>query len=825
MTSSSLETYNNKRDFKRTSEPQGVIAPSGGNRFVVQKHEATRLHYDFRLELDGVLLSWAITRGPSLDPAEKRLAVRTEDHPLSYAEFEGTIPDGSYGAGTVMLWDRGTWEPEGDPHEGLRTGKLRVKLQGERMQGAWILIRMSGTKRENWLLRKVADDQAIDGGSLTQRYTSSVKTGRSMTAVAGRTTTSKKKSVSRKPAQSGQEGATATQRPGFHTLQLATLVDEAPVGTDWLHETKYDGYRCLLVKQGTNVIAYTRYGNDWSDRFKALTAEAQAIPAQRVLLDGEVVVLDANGRSDFARLQNAMREGAPLDFFAFDLLALDDEDLTGLPLRERKARLEKLLGGLPAGSRLHFSPHRQGDGRAALTAACRSGFEGIVSKRADAPYLGRRSETWLKVKCLARQEFVIIGWTPSTKRAGFASLLLGLVDGEQLRYAGRVGTGFTRERAADIAARLARLETEAPPASNVPARVSGFARWVRPALVAEVTFTEFTRDGIARHPSFVGLRDDKPAELVEAEHAEPLQQIGKKASSAGGTITSHGVQISSPDREQYPAAHITKRDLVAYYERVGALMLPHIRNRPLTLIRCPRGQGQRCFVQQHAAAGFPEAVKRVAITEASGATEEHVFVEDLAGILACVQMGVLEIHGWASRAAALEAPDRLVFDLDPDPSVSFRSVADAALLIRDRLQEDGLVSWPMLSGGKDIHVIVPLERADWLSLGAYAKQFAEALERDAPRQFTSDMAKVDRKGRIFVDYLRNERGATAVMPYSTRAKPSASVAAPVAWEDLGSITSAQEFTVRGILNGEAPEPAKWSEEPQHLPQRTPAKSV
>jgi bifunctional non-homologous end joining protein LigD len=323
----------------------------------------------------------------------------------------------------------------------------------------------------------------------------------------------------------------------------------------------------------------------------------------------------------------------------------------------------------------------------------------------------------------------------------------------------------------------------------------------------------------------VGLRDDKPAELVEAEHAEPLQQIGKKASGAGGTITSHGVQISSPDRDQYPEAHITKRDLVAYYERVGELMLPHIRNRPLTLIRCPRGQGQRCFVQQHAAASFPEAVKRVAITEASGATEMHVFVEDLAGILACVQMGVLEFHGWASRAAALEAPDRLVFDLDPDPSVSFRSVADAAFLIRDRLQEDGLVSRPMLSGGKGIHVIVPLARTDWPSLSAYAKHFAEALERDAPRQFTSDMAKADRKGRIFVDYLRNERGATAVMPYSTRAKPTASVAAPVAWERLGSITSAQEFTVRRFLDGEAPEPAKWSEQAQHLPQRTPAKSV
>ncbi|MGH1588881.1 DNA ligase D [Methylobacterium phyllosphaerae] len=820
MTSSSLETYNSKRDFKRTSEPLGVIAPSGGNRFVVQKHESTRLHYDFRLELDGVLISWAITRGPSLDPAEKRLAVRTEDHPLSYAEFEGTIPDGSYGAGTVMLWDRGTWEPEGDPHEGLREGKLRVKLLGERMQGAWMLIRMSGAKRENWLLSKVADDQAADeGGSLTERHTSSIKTGRSMLAIAGRTGTPKKKAASRKPAQPEHGSRSAHQRPtpSFRALQLATLVDEAPVGQDWLHETKYDGYRCLLVKEGAKVTAYTRYGNDWSDRFKALTVEAQTIPAQRALLDGEVVVLDAKGRSDFARLQNAMREDAPLEFFAFDLLALEDEDLTGLPLRERKVRLEKLLSGLPASSRLHFSPHRQGDGHAALEAACRRGFEGIVSKQADAPYLGRRSETWLKVKCLARQEFVIVGWIPSTKRAGIASLLLGLKDGEQLRYAGRVGTGFTRERAADIAARLAPLETVAAPISNIPSRVAGSARWVRPALVAEVTFTEFTRAGIARHPSFVGLRDDKPAELVKAEYAKPLRHMSKKATGAGGTITSHGVQISSPDREQYLDAHITKRDLVAYYERVGALMVPHIRHRPLTLIRCPRGQGQRCFVQQHAAKGFPEAIKRVAITEASGATEEHVFVEDLAGILACVQMGVLEFHGWGSRAAALEAPDRLIFDLDPDPSVSFRGVADAAFLIRDRLQEDGLTSWPMLSGGKGIHVVVPLARTDWPKLSAFAKHFAEALERDAPRQFTSDMAKVDRKGRIFVDYLRNERGATAVMPYSTRAKPSASVAAPLTWGDLGSITSAQEFTVRRFLDGEAPELSKWSEEPQHLP--------
>jgi len=818
MASNRLDTYNKKRDFARTGEPRGEVEQAGGHRFIVQKHEATRLHYDFRLELDGVLLNWAVTRGPSLDPAEKRLAVRTEDHPVSYAEFEGTIPEGSYGAGTVLLWDHGTWVPEGDPHEGLRTGKLRFSLHGERMRGAWMLIRMRGAKRENWLLRKIADEHAGDADRLTESYTSSIKTGRSMAAVAGRAGTAKKASTSRKAPKSAQGSRSARpSRPiGFRALQLATLVDEAPAGRDWLHETKYDGYRCLLVKDGTKVAAYTRYGNDWTDRFKSLMAEVQALPAQHALLDGEVVVLDAKGRSDFARLQNAMREAAPLDFFSFDLLALDGKDLTGLPLRERKAQLQKLLGELPASSRVHFSRHQVGGGPAALEAACRSGFEGIVSKQADAPYTGRRSETWLKVKCLARQEFVIIGWTPSTKREGFASLLLGLKEGDQLCYAGRVGTGFTRERIADIAERLTPLQASSAPVPDVPARIAVSANWVKPSLVAEITFTEFTQDGIARHPSFVGLRDDKPADEVAAEHATPLGRTATKTARTGGVMTSHGIRISSPEREQYPEAHVTKRDLVAYYERIADVMLPHIRNRPLTLIRCPRGVGERCFVQQHAAAGFPDAVRRVAITEASGEVEEHFFIEDLAGILACVQMGGLEFHGWGSRVGALEAPDRLVFDLDPDPFVPFRSVVDAAHLIRDRLLNDGITAWPMLSGGKGIHVVVPLTGADWPSTRAYAKHFAEALERDAPQQFTSDMAKADRQGRIFVDYLRNERGLTAVMPYSTRAKAVASVAMPLDWEQLGSIESAQAFTVRRVLEEGPLQPADWAQMPQHL---------
>ncbi|CAO4194161.1 Multifunctional non-homologous end joining protein LigD [Methylorubrum extorquens] len=819
MATNSLDTYNEKRDFTRTSEPQGEIAAGEGHRFIVQKHEATRLHYDLRLELDGVLLSWAVTRGPSLVPAEKRLAVRTEDHPTSYAEFEGTIPDDSYGAGTVMLWDRGTWVPHGDPHEGLRTGKLRFNLHGERMRGAWMLIQMRGAKRENWLLRKIADAEAGTAETLTENSTSSIKTGRSMEAIAGRRRTEKKPSTSREGKKSEKEGRSAHQPAllGFRPLQLATLVSEAPTGEDWLYETKYDGYRCLLVKDGAKAAAYTRYGNDWSDRFKALIEEVQAVPAKQAVLDGEVVVLDAEGRSDFARLQNAMRENAPLDFFAFDLLALDGEDLTGLPLRERKARLEKLLSGLPPGSRLHFSPHQVGEGPAALKSACRHGFEGIVAKKLDGTYVSRRSETWLKVKCLARQEFVLIGWTPGTKRAGFASLLLGLKEGEKLRYAGRVGTGFTRERITDIAARLAPLGASSAPVSDVPARIAKTARWVVPSLVAEITFSEFTREGIARHPSFVGLRDDKPADEVSAEHAKALGRKSTKSARDGVMMTSQGIRISSPEREQYPEAHITKRDLVAYYERIAEVMLPHIRNRPLTLIRCPRGVAERCFIQQHAAAGFPDAVKRVTIRETSGEVEEHFYVEDIGGILACVQMGVLEFHGWGSRSSALEAPDRLVFDLDPDPSVTFRSVAEAAYLIRDRLLGDGMRSWPMLSGGKGIHVVVPLTEADWPRVSAFAKQFAEMLEKDAPQRFTSDMAKADRKGRIFVDYLRNERGLTAVMPYSTRAKANATVAMPLAWEDLGAIETAQEFAVRRVLEEGASQGMDWAQTPQRLP--------
>jgi len=814
-----LEEYNRKRDFKRTPEPKGAPVRSSRKKltFLVQKHAATRLHYDLRLEWEGVLLSWAVTRGPSLDPGEKRLAVRTEDHPKTYGSFEGIIPKGEYGGGTVMLWDRGTWEPLHDPAEGLREGKLHFRIHGERMTGGWALVRMRGRtngKRENWLLIKERDEIAADAGdTLVEDHQTSVKTGRSMEEIAtdraAEVWTSNRKSDDPSPARTC---AAATKRksggtpPPFRKPQLATLVDAVPEGDGWLHEVKFDGYRCLAAVGGGKVRCYSRSGLDWTDKFASVAEALAGLNCDSALIDGEVVARsDATG-SQFSALQKALGAGGALTYYAFDLLSLDGADLTGKPLSERKDRLDSLLAQLRSDDRIQYSEHVQGNGPKVLAAICNGGQEGIVAKRADAPYRGVRTHAWLKVKCSKRQEFVIGGWSPTDKKSRpFSSLLLGTFEDGRLRYRGRVGAGLTANMLETLAARLQTDAQKKNPFADVPRPVARTAHWVAPKHVAEVRFTEFTADGHVRHGVFLGLREDKEAREVTLEQPS-------SAPDAGAAIV-HGVRLTHPDRVVFPNQGLTKRDLVAYYEAVAGRMMPLIENRPLSLVRCPQGRGAKCFFQKHASEGFPKALSEVGIEESSGERKPYLYVRDLASVVAAVQMGTLEFHIWGCRTDAVEKPDRLVFDLDPDDGLSFAVVKSAASDVRDRLADIGLKTSLMVTGGKGLHVIALLRRsANWDQVKDFAKGFAQAMTSSEPDRFVATMSKAKRKGKIFIDWLRNDRGSTAIAPYSTRARAGAPVAMPVAWSELAELRAANGFTSADAIARMA-EPDPWASRP------------
>ena len=784
MTADPLATYNAKRDFARTAEPAGKRGKARTKElaFVVQKHSATRLHWDFRLELDGVLLSWAVTRGPSTDTKDRRLAVRTEDHPLDYGSFEGTIPKGQYGGGTVMLWDCGTWEPIDEPRAGVKDGKFHFILHGERMKGEWVLIRLKpdeGKKasRENWLLFKIADKSA-GGDDLVATHVTSVSTKRGMDDIT------KGPKVWAKTKRPG-----TAKPPAFRDPQLATLVDMPPTGSDWLHETKYDGYRALIAVGGSKAVAYTRSGLDWTDKFAAVATAAASLPCDSALIDTEICALDADGRPSFGKLQAALKDGGPLVAFAFDLLERDGVDMAKAPLTERKAALAKLLADAEAP--LFYAEHVRGGGERMFAALCGAGYEGVVSKRADALYRGGRTKAWLKSKCTKRQEFVIGGWSTSDKGRGFASLLLGVQDKDGLRYAGRVGTGFDDRTLAALTARLEGLAADVSPfAGKLTAEARRRAHWVRPALVAEVAFAEFTPDGNVRHASFIGLRDDKAASEVVAE-----KPASKPAPAAGKALDKLGVKITSPDRIVFPDLGLTKQALAEYYALLGEAILADMAKRPISLVRCPLGRGKACFFQKHDSGMFPDSVHHIPIAETDGKQEDYLYVEDVAGIVACVQMGTIEFHGWGSRVADLERPDRLVCDLDPDEGLGFEAVKAAALLIRDRLKKLGLESLPMVTGGKGVHVVAPLlPDADWPAVKQWARDFAEKLAGERPDEFTATMSKAKRKGRIFIDWLRNQRGATAVMPYSVRARDGAGVAVPLSWKQLADTAAGNSFT-------------------------------
>lgn len=789
-----LARYNAKRDFSKTAEPAGEVGQDGGHLFMVQKHDATRLHWDLRLEMDGVLKSWAVTRGPSPDPEDKRLAVRTEDHPLSYATFEGTIPSGEYGGGTVMLWDRGAWQPvKGKSAKDLAKGHLHFVLHGERMKGEWLLIRLKPRPRErneNWLLRKIDDEYAGGSGDLVDRALTSVATGRTMDEIAAgskpKTQSSSRRRRGPGPAKEPKKKPDPSLRrddekrlPGFRALQLATLVDSVPAGSAWLHEAKYDGYRLLLAVGDSAAKAYTRTGLDWSDRFPAIVEAAGRLDGTG-LIDGEAVALDSDGKPSFSALQDALkRDGGDLTFFAFDLLSRDGEDLTRLSNLERK---DLLRGVIPSDGPIVFAEHVVGEGEKLFAALCREGFEGIVSKRSDAPYLGRRTRNWLKIKCTRRQEFVIVGWMPSNARGrGFRALLLGLNEGGTLRYAGKVGTGFDAARMEELSEKLATLATDRPPVAAPRAAARG-AHWVKPRLVAEIAFAEFTADNVVRHASFIGLREDKGVADVKAEKPAETPEPP--------------VRISSRERVIYPDSGITKGQLADYYARVSGLMMPWLAGRPISLVRCPQGRAKKCFFQKHDSGSFGEHVHHVPIREKDGGTEDYLYVNDVDGLLACVQMGTIEFHGWGSRVPKIERPDRLVFDLDPDEGLGFAAVRTAALDLKRALGDLGLVAFAMLSGGKGVHVIAPLTpKAEWPAVKDFTQRFALALSQAEPDRFVATMSKAKRKGMIFIDWLRNQRGSTAILPYAARARPHAPVAAPVGWDELRDIDDASRFTV------------------------------
>ena len=807
--------------------------------YVVQKHAASRLHYDFRLELDGTLKSWAVPKGPSLDPSQKRLAVHVEDHPLEYAKFEGIIPPKQYGAGTVLVWDRGVWNPQGDPHDGYRRGVLKFQLDGHKLHGAWTLVRMHSRRqetrdndKENWLLIKENDPAARRGpaGEIVDRSTESVESGRGIKEIAGagarvwhsnRPPANAKSSIASRQSRSSSKhptvepvvdtqqidpstlpGAVKVRQPDWIAPQLATLVDHMPSDDRWLHEIKFDGYRLLCRVKNGEVRLFTRNANDWTSK---LTAQANAVANLRMKeawLDGEAVVLTEQGRSSFQALQNAFDSHftGTIVYCLFDLLYLNGYDLRSTPLIERKRLLASLLSR-SRDAHLRYSDHIIGDNQASLEEACRQGLEGLIVKRMDAGYRSGRGRSWLKVKCEQRQEFVIGGFTePAGSRQGFGALLLGFYEDGRLRYAGKVGTGFSDRVLKTLHRTLVALERPKPPFVNPPTGYEAKgAHWVIPQLVAEIRFAEWTQEGILRQPSFQGLRTDKPATEIGRERAEPPVEhhTGTRASKPKGTHQATAGRLTNPDRVLYPDIGLTKAALAAYYELVADRMLPHLRGRPLTLLRCPEGY-QKCFYQKHINENVPRAIGRIEIEEDEG-RDTYMLAESLEALLGLVQMGVLEVHTWGSIKDRLERPDRLTFDLDPDPSVPWAQVIEAAQLTKTLLDELGLVSFLKTTGGKGLHIVTPIQRTfGWDEVKTFTKLVADHLVTTIPQRFTSNMSKRARKGKIFIDYLRNARGATAIAAYSTRAKPGAPVSVPIAWDELSRDLPSDYFTVLNL---------------------------
>ncbi len=764
-----LAEYNAKRDFARTPEPRAEVAKpaAAGLRYFIQRHAATRLHYDFRLEWDGTLKSWAVPKGPSLDPSAKRLAVQTEDHPLSYGDFEGTIPAGEYGAGDVLLWDRGIWIPRDDPAVGFQRGKVHFELIGEKLRGEWVLFRL-GREDRQWMLRKVDDGYARagdDAGILSARPESV------------RATTVR---AAAKPAKRATGAARRTKKarapmPDFIAPQLATLVSDAPSGSGWAFEVKYDGYRMLARCENGEVRMISRNGNDWTRRLAPLVAELSNAKLGDGWLDGEIVVNDERGMTSFQALQRALDgRSTGILYFVFDLLWADGADLRDLPLRERSARLRQWLSHLSKNGAIRLSEHLTGSAKQAWKAACDLGLEGLIGKRLDAPYISGRSDTWIKLKCRSGQEFVIGGYTePAGQRHSFGALLVGTraPDGG-LDYSGRVGTGFDDATLTSLHRKLDALEVDTAP-FRVPPKIPRSSRvhWVRPSLVAQVEFAEWTDEGILRQASFQGLREDKDARTAQRERPVAGNRVGS-------------IVVSNPERVIYSTPRITKLDVVRFYEAIGPAMLPHVAGRPLSLVRCPQGIDGQCFFQKHVGTRLPAGVERVPIREKDG-TDDYLAVTTIDGLLGLAQFGNIEFHTWGSHVPDVEHVDQLIFDLDPDTDLPWPRVIEAAQLTRALLNEVGLPTFLKTTGGKGLHVVVPVKPTrDWEQAKRFAQAVAGRLARVAPDRFTAQLAKERRDRKIFLDYLRNGRGATAIAAYSLRARPGAPVSMPIAWDVL-----------------------------------------
>jgi bifunctional non-homologous end joining protein LigD len=841
-----LSTYRAKRDFTKTAEPSGSVEPAPGDRrrFVIQKHAASRLHFDLRLELDGVFKSWAVTRGPSLDPADKRLAVEVEDHPLDYGDFEGTIPKGQYGGGTVQLWDRGYWEMDGGrtPEDALASGDFKFVLDGERLHGGWVLVRMKhdrdGGKRTNWLLIKHRDEYARDGnGEAVLAEDRSVASGRPMAAIAagkGRGPKPFVMAVARADADAvwdSNQGLASEKRkqrkplpainaapsgelPDFIAPQLCQTVARPPSGSGWLHEIKFDGYRVHLRVQGGQATLRTRKGLDWTSKFGAIADEAKSLPD--AVVDGEIVALDQNGAPDFASLQAALSEQRTdhLVFYVFDLLFDGVEDMRPLPLTERKARLEGMLSARKAskGARIRYVEHFETGGDAVLRSACKLSLEGIVSKKSDAPYRSGRTDTWTKAKCRAGHEVVIGGW--STTDGKFRSLLVGVHRGDHFAYVGRVGTGYNEAKVKQLLPRLKALAASESPFTGVGApRNDRNINWLKPELVAEIEFAGWTGDGMVRQGAFKGLRDDKPAAEVETEEPAapadaavptpvPARAANRQASAVKPIVM--GVVISHPEKPLWPDAGdgvpVTKLDLARYLETVGPWMMRHLQGRPCSIIRAPDGIAGQQFFQRHAMAGTSNLLDLVTV---SGDRKPYLEIDRIEGLAAVAQVAGLELHPWNCQPKMPDVPGRLIFDLDPGPDVPFATVVEAAKDIRDRLNDLGLIGFCKTTGGKGLHVVTPLAlsrnaKLTWPAAKTFAHEICLRMARDHPERYVVNMAKRLRGGLIFLDYLRNDRMATAVVPLSPRARPGAPVSMPLTWSQVKADLDPKRFTIRTV---------------------------
>ncbi len=797
-----LARYNAKRDFGATTEPRGHVArrkPEAALRFVIQKHWASHLHYDFRLELDGVMVSWAVPKGPSLDPAVKQMAIHVEDHPISYNSFEGEIPKGQYGAGTVIVWDRGSWTPVGDPREGLAKGKLIFQLHGEKLAGLWELVRISkpGAKRQDpWLLLKKRGD-AWARPSAAYDVISALPD--SVVARPLGLVEEREPRVRQAPASNGEPDlslAVAAPFPETLALQLATLAAEPPAGGGWVVEHKLDGYRIAVRITGGKVTLLTRNGNDWTGKLRPLAGLLAQTGIRQAWLDGEIVVMNEHGVPDFNRLQNAIDNAATKDItiFLFDLPFLGETDLRAVPLRSRRAVLKDLLEGHTS-ERVRFSEALPAAPAEVLAAACQLGLEGVMLKQANSPYVGRRSDTWLKLKCQRRQEFVVIGFTDRTNSpAEVGALMLGYREDGQLRPAGSVGTGWSCAQGRELHRQLVKLETKTPtvdPALVEPGRWSrrarGSERWVRPEMVVEVAFGEWTPDGHIRHAAFRGVRTDKPAKAIQRELPAVAVPVAARAKVP--------IKISHPDRVVDPSTGLQKIDLVRYYESVADRMLPHLKGRPVSLVRAPLGIEGQLFFQKHAE-GPIRGIQELDAALWPGHAPLLV-VSKVEALVAAAQMNVVEFHTWNSVARRITCPDRVIFDLDPGEGVAWSHVREAALLTRTLLEELGLRSWLKTSGGKGLHVVVPLTpRLEDGEVKDFARAVAAHMARTIPQRFVAKSGPANRVGRIFIDYLRNGQGQTTVAAFSARARPGLGVSMPVAWEQLAELKSGAQWTVR-----------------------------